>query len=41
MKNILNVINIRLDNAEGKISELKDIAITTIQNNVHEDNKVK
>lgn len=41
VKNILNVINTRLNNAEGKISELKDTAIATIQNNPYEDKMFK
>lgn len=32
-KNTLNVVNSRLDIAEGKSSELKDTVIATIQNN--------
>lgn len=39
IKHILNEINNRLDIMEGKISELGDIAIETVQNEVQKTKK--
>lgn len=40
-KNTVDGVNIRLDIVEGKISELKIIAIKVIQNETHREKTVK
>lgn len=41
VKNLPDWINRRLDSAEKKIKELEDIAIETIQKEVHGEKRIK